>query len=239
LKIYQFLHRDLAYALSKEEVEHMTLLQLLEKINDLYPGMVHFDPSEHNEYVQTVMGPDSTYSLHFNETKVKQLLSVGNDSGCLLEVIKHIVAHQNQFLTDMELAFSDQKLLYCNPEFSEIHLARVDEHTCLTGGGKSAVSEYLLLIQRRWKVAELPCINGYDTDLLALQRDVAVRFLSGKCKISNPDEIRTPFKFRETDLRKQELLFPTDMEEIDQETVKNNLHPDFQENHWTINSCSS
>ena len=36
----------------------------------------------------------------------------------------------------MELAFSDQQLLYCNPEFSEIHLARVDEHPCLTGGGK-------------------------------------------------------------------------------------------------------
>ena len=44
LKIYQFLHRDLAYALSTEEVEHMTLLQLLEEINKQYPGMVHFDP---------------------------------------------------------------------------------------------------------------------------------------------------------------------------------------------------
>lgn len=45
---------------------------------------------EHNEYVQTVMR-DSTYLL-LDETKVKQLLSVGNDSGCLLEVIKHIVS---------------------------------------------------------------------------------------------------------------------------------------------------
>ena len=44
LKIYQFLHRDLAYELSEEKVEDMTLLQLLEKMNDLYPGMVHFNP---------------------------------------------------------------------------------------------------------------------------------------------------------------------------------------------------
>jgi len=90
LKIYQFLHRDLAYELSEEEVEDMTLLQLLEKMNDLYPGMVHFNPFEHNEYVRTVMG-NSNYLL-LDETNIKQLLSVGNDSGYLLDVIKHIVS---------------------------------------------------------------------------------------------------------------------------------------------------
>jgi len=131
----------------------------------------------------------------------------------------------------MEILIAEQQLQDFVPKFSEMHLARVDEHTCLTGGGKSiegAVSEYLLAIQRRWKVADLPCIDGYNTDLLALQRDVAVRFLSGKCKISNLDEIHTSFKFRETALRKQEFHLPTDTETSDQEAVKKNLHPEFQ-----------
>lgn len=43
LKVYQFLHRDQAYTLSEEEVEYMTSLQLLEKMDDLYPGMFHFN----------------------------------------------------------------------------------------------------------------------------------------------------------------------------------------------------
>ena len=45
---------------------------------------------EHNEYVRTVMG-NSNYLL-LDETNIKQLLSVGNDSGYLLDVIKHIVS---------------------------------------------------------------------------------------------------------------------------------------------------
>ena len=44
LKIYQFLHRDLAYKLSEEEVKDMTAFQLLEKMKDLYPGMFPFNP---------------------------------------------------------------------------------------------------------------------------------------------------------------------------------------------------
>ena len=44
--------------------------------------------------------------------------------------------HTNQFLKEMEILIAEQQLQDFIPNFSEIHLARVDEHTCLTGGGK-------------------------------------------------------------------------------------------------------
>jgi len=43
LKIYQFLHRDLTFKLSEEDVEDMTVFHLLEEMN-LYPGTFHFNP---------------------------------------------------------------------------------------------------------------------------------------------------------------------------------------------------